>query len=202
MTRWSSWALVLLFVCASGGAYAVGAIRRGSDRLRSDRDATTLPIHQASSNSAIVPNREGHPTDIYRDIQLEHDVSYHIEAYVGAAVMWISRDNPTIANGSIVRPVSIMAVATWKEERPVTRTHMLYWLDVSSSNALVASISALGSQFSDPDAPPRSRVSFEVRPKTNWGEVDTDADVVVTAELRPEDHIPQQAPQATPPTKK
>ena len=115
--------------------------------------------------------------------------------------MWISHDNPTIADGSIVRPVSIMAIATWKE-KPLTRTHMLYWLDLKSPEGLVASISVLGTQFSDPDVPPRSRVGFEVRPRTTWADVNNEADVLVTAELRAEAPVARPDSPATPPTKK
>jgi hypothetical protein len=143
----------------------------------------------------------GRPTDVYRDIQLEHDVMYDIEAYVGAAVRWIAKDNPMIAEGSIVRPVSIMAIATWKE-KPLTRTHMLYWLDVNSPNGLVASISVLGTQFSDADVPPRSRVGFEVRPRSQWGDVNKEDDVIVTADLKPEEPPAPQTPPTTAPTKK
>lgn len=120
----------------------------------------------------------------YRDFDLEHDVKYRMQVYVGAVTQWIADDNPKYPRGSLVRPVSITAVAT-RKDMSVGGSHVLEWREVGTKEAFAMSITVLGRGFDpdEPEATPRSELEFDVRPVADWGSVRTEEDLLVSAAL-------------------
>ncbi|MBK7645151.1 MAG: hypothetical protein IPJ19_19250 [Planctomycetes bacterium] len=164
--------------------------------------AVSLQVQSAPPVSAALPQTSSAQVGCSRTLTLDYGVMYDVSVYVGAATRWVSDGNPLFEVGSFVRPVSIMAVATWKDT-VVSTTHLLYWRGIGSAEGLGSSITVLGAGFSeDAGVPPRSQLTLDVRPIDDWGKVGTENDLLPSAQLELKESHPLQNPTPMVPAKK
>lgn len=178
----------VLLVTVPMVVYAVGSAFGLKETRTPDPGAPQSSLGESRAESAAAEStaRSSVPVSLAIDheIRLDHDVDDRVEIDVGAVVRWIADGDLSFPKESLVRPVFVTSIATWKQ-RPLSTAHKLYWLDVRSKDSLVGSISVFDARSSDADAPPPSHLSFEVRPKATWADVENESDVLVAASLRP-----------------
>lgn len=177
-------AIVLASAVAGWIGYSIRPVPRAEAIL--GKDSAGSPSAQAHE-PRMPALAQAIPTcaiEAYRNFTLEYDVEYRVQVYVGAVTQWIADDNPKYARGSLVRPISIKAVATRKDSS-VGGSHVLEWREVGTNEGFGMSMTVLGRGFdaNDPEATPRSSLEFDVRPVADWGSVRTEEDLLVSAAL-------------------
>ena len=161
---------VLVLLCAAAAALLT----------RGGIPAKQVPAIRAAPEPELSPR-----STVRRQVlNLPFGVEYTVEVNVGATVGWLADDNPLFAKGEHIRPVSVMGIAVWKDI-VVSTTHVMLWRKLDSEEGIGSEVSVLGTGFSsEPDVPPRSLLTLDVRPRSGaWGKVQSAGDIAITATL-------------------